>query len=305
MLELNINEPDKLIKVSHALSSEIRVNILQLLKTNNLNVAEIADKINIPVSTAASNIKVLESAGLIRTELVPAARGAMKICRRNFSDIHMRLNSVGETIDNCYEIEMPIGQYIDCHVVPTCGMANSKEVIIPEDEPSSFFHPSRVTAQIIWFSQGHLVYRFPLSIPSNAIVHTIEFSVELCSEAPNYDHNWPSDITAWINGIETGTWTSPGDFGDRRGKLNPSWWYGTFTQYGIQKTWKVDKSGSYIDSVPVSPVTLEDLNLHNQNYIKFSVGVKPDAKHIGGINLFGREFGDYAQDINMKIYYTL
>jgi predicted transcriptional regulator len=114
----------------------------------------------------------------------------------------MRLNSVGKTIEDCYEIEMPIGHYIDCHVVPTCGMASSREMIIPEDDPASFFHPHRVSAQIIWFSQGYVAYRFPFSIPSSTVIHAIEFSVELCSEAPNYDHNWPSDIVSWINDVE-------------------------------------------------------------------------------------------------------
>jgi predicted transcriptional regulator len=29
--------------------------------------------------------------------------------------------------------------------------------------------------------------------------------------------------------------------------------------------------------------------------------VKDDAKHIGGINIFGRQFGNYPQDIVMRL----
>ena len=44
--------------------------------------------------------------------------------------------------------------------------------------------------------------------------------MELSSEVPGTNANWPSDITLWVNEIEIGTWTSPGDFGDKRGVLH-------------------------------------------------------------------------------------
>jgi len=31
------------------------------------------------------------------------------------------------------------------------------------------------------------------------------------------------------------------------------------------------------------------------------IGVKEDAKNIGGVNIFGKTFGDYEQDIIMKM----
>lgn len=127
--------------------------------------------------------------------------------------------------------------------------------------------------------------------------------MELCSEAPGYDHNWPSDITIWINDIEIGTWTSPGDFGDRRGMLNPHWLPDNHTQYGLLKTWKVDNGGSFLDDVEISKVKLDELNLHMNKLISLRIGIKQNAKHIGGINIFGKQFGDYNQDIIMRIIY--
>ena len=44
-----------------------------------------------------------------------------------------------------------------------------------------------------------------------------------------------SDITFSLNGVILGTWTSPGDYGDRRGKYNPSWWFPFLNQYGLLK----------------------------------------------------------------------
>ncbi|TBL73905.1 ArsR/SmtB family transcription factor [Paenibacillus thalictri] len=306
MLNLYLSEPEELVKVTHALASEIRVSILQLLNVRNMNIIELADALQIPVSTAASNVKVLEKAGLIVTELQPATRGAMKVCSRNFNDIRIKLSTSPAKLENdMYQSEMPIGHFVDYEVSPTCGMASSLDHIIPGDDPSSFFSPQRVAAQLLWFRKGFIEYRFPLQLPSNADVLSIEFSLELCSEAAGYDNNWPSDITVWVNQTEVGAWTSPGDFGGRRGQLNPAWWPDASTQYGLLKTWKTDKTKSFVDDVAVSNVVLNDLRLQKQNYVSFKIGVKDDAVHKGGLNLFGKQFGDYAQDIVMKIYYSV
>jgi predicted transcriptional regulator len=305
MLELTIEEPDRLIKVAHALSTEIRVNILKLLNNQSENIVEIAEKLNLPVSTVASNVKVMEDAGIIMTEIQRASRGTMKVCARTFDDIHMNLNvHVGYINPNCYQIEMPVGFYTDCEIHPTCGLINNNGIFKPDDEPSVFFHPTRMSAQMIWLRRGFVEYKFPTLTVPNAKIQSIQFSMELCSEAPKYDHNWPSDITVWINHKEIGTWTCPGDFGDRRGKLNPHWFPDNHTQYGLLKTWKVDKSGSYLDDVKISDVTLNDIQLGMNKFIQFSVGNMPNAEHIGGINLFGKEFGDHEQDIIMRIIYT-
>jgi predicted transcriptional regulator len=303
VLELTIDESDRLIKVAHALASEIRISILKLLNFQKLNIIEIAEKLDLPVSTIASNIKVLEVSGLINTEIQPATRGKMKVCSRNFDDIHMILNlNIGHNDPkNYYELEMPIGHYVDCEITPTCGIINQNGI---EDDPSLFYHPDRISAQLIWLRQGFLEYRFPMSITGNAKIQSLQFSMELCSEAPNYDHNWPSDITVWVNGKEICTWTCPGDFGDRRGKLNPSWLRDNHTQYGLLKNWKIDETGSYLDDVKVSSVTLNEIEMYKQKFINLKVGVKSDAVNVGGINLFGKGFGDHNQDILMRIIYS-
>jgi predicted transcriptional regulator len=306
LLELTIDESDALIKVAHALSSEVRINILKCLNYQKMNVLELADKLSLPVSTIAFNVKVLEKAGLIFTELQPASRGTMKVCSRNFDDIHMNLNlNIGyNNPQNSYKIEMPVGHYVDCDISPTCGLINQHGIIKPDDEPSLFFHPERVSAQLIWYRKGFVKYKFPLLLPAEATIQSIQFSMELCSEAPRYDHNWPSDITVWMNDVEVCTWTCPGDFGDRRGKLNPQWLPDMHTQYGLLKTWKVNENGCYLDDVKVSDVTLDQLKMDGSKFVKFKVGVKSNASNVGGINLFGKGFGDYDQDIIMRIIYA-
>ena len=76
--------------------------------------------------------------------------------------------------------------------------------------------------------------------------------MEVCSEAPLYNLNWPSDMTVWINGVEIGTWTSPSDFGGERGQLTPEWWPLRNTQYGLLKVWHVSERDSEVDGRPVS-----------------------------------------------------
>ena len=125
--------------------------------------------------------------------------------------------------------------------------------------------------------------------------------MEVCSEAPNYQNDWPSDITLWINDIECGTWTSPGDFGGRRGKLNPAFWSDGSTQFGMLKTWRITDKGIFIDGNLVQEGNINDLNLSNNNYISVRIGIKEDSKHVGGMNLFGNQFGDYSQNIIMRL----
>ncbi|MFE6073891.1 ArsR/SmtB family transcription factor [Paenibacillus sp. NPDC057886] len=308
MLELSFDNPDELVTVTHALSTRSRVDILRLLISQNLNIVEIAEALKLPVSTVASNIKVLEAARLINTELLPASRGAMKVCSRNYDDIHIALNlekAIPKGDIQVYEVDMPIGHYSDCEVSPTCGMANGEGMIIREDEPASFYHPKHVGAQIMWFRKGYVEYLMPLEIPAEAVIESLELSMEICSEAPNYDHNWPSDISVWINGVEIGMWTCPGDFGDRRGKLNPAWWFEWSTQYGLLKTWRVDKNKTTLDMEKISAVDLAQLNLQNSHKLRVRIGIKPDAVHQGGVNLFGRQFGDYDQNIKMTVHYAV
>jgi predicted transcriptional regulator len=105
--------------------------------------------------------------------------------------------------------------------------------------------------------------------------------------------------------VELGTWTSPADFGGTRGALTPEWWDTENTQFGLLKVWKVTSSGSFVDGQKVSEVRIPDLNLDRERVIRVRIGVKEDAHNQGGINLFGRKFGNYPQDIIIRARYKL
>lgn len=299
---LNLEDEKELMALGKALSSEIRIKILGLLQEGSLCVNEIAEILEIPASSAALNVRVLEEADLIRTELKPGIRGSMKLCIRQESKICLDLRKK-EKEGREEIISMPVGNYVDYRISPTCGMVNEEGYIDGEDEPRCFYDPRRTTAKLVWFSSGYLEYRFPNAGMQKEEVKSLKFSAELCSETADYNLECPSDITLWINGIDAGTWNCPSDFGGRRGKLNPDWWEDKNTQYGNLKTWYIDETGTYLDGEKVSPLGIREYHLAKGDYISVRIGIREDAEHIGGVNIFGSSFGDYPQELVMKLKY--
>ncbi len=291
-------------KIGKALSSSIRVKILKLLKYQSLNIVEISERLKIPISSTAFHVKSLEDAGLIVTESLPGIRGSQRVCSASTEDLFILLNRQDEILHTAsHTIDMPIGQYFDCDIRPTCGLADENDYIETQDNPRVFFSPKRINTQLIWLQQGFIEYRFPNHFLSKSLLPKyISFSLEICSEAPGYRNIWPSEITFSINQHEIVTYVSSGDYGGRRGKLTPEWWTDGSTQYGLLKTISVNREGSYLDEVPCNkPVCIDELQLESGSYISFRIEIKPDARYIGGLNLFGEKFGDYPQNIVMHI----
>jgi predicted transcriptional regulator len=299
-LDNDAGDPHLILK---ALSSSTRLKILKLLSFRVLNISEIGEALDLPTSTATLHVNTLEEAGLIHTELHPAIRGLQKVCARVYDVVVVELARGDAEQTQSVEVSMPIGAFIDCRVTPTCGLAGSAGIIGLFDDPASFFEPERVNAQLLWFHQGYVEYRFPNRLPPKAELENVAVSLELCSEAPLHHEEWPSDITMWMNGIEIGTWTSPSDFGGQRGLITPEWWESWNSQYGLLKVWSVTESGSFVDGRRISEITLDALHIADDPSFCVRIGVKPDARHVGGINIFGRQFGNYPQDVVLRFRY--
>ncbi|MCD7860038.1 MAG: helix-turn-helix domain-containing protein [Firmicutes bacterium] len=306
-VHLSINDTRQILSIARALSSEQRLNILKLLEDKILNISEIAARLQIPMSTAALHIKTLEEAGLVITQPLPGIRGSQKLSgvrvEKVFIDLKPAFRSDSPIRTIYYSV--PIGNYFDFQITAPCGIASEKRFLSATDEASVFYLPDRGSAQILWFTEGYLEYRVSTTqLRDAASVESVEFSFEACSEAQGYNNDWPSDITLWLNRQEVGTFTSEGDFGGVRGARNPLWWPEDLTQYGKLYRLYIDQTGSYINGERVSGHTPATLGICENDVLLFRIGIKPDAKFIGGLNLFGEHFGNHAQHINVKINFT-
>ena len=305
-LEINLDNDALCEEISVALSSKIRRNILRLLKQGAYSIGEIAEKLNVPVSTTAFNVNVLKKAKLVYVTPKSNSRGNVKIVSKRVDRIVWELftDELFDVEAKFFTFSIPIGSYVKADVQPGCGIATSNGILVADDMPGAFYSPSRYKAQILWFSKGYVEYNIPNYICIGKDIKSLSFSMELCSEAPNFRNDWPSDITFWVNGKEVCTYLSPGDFGGRRGRLNPDWWSDFSTQYGIITTIRINGEGTFLGEDLVSDVKLESLGIENGDYFTLRIGIKEDAKNQGGLNLFGEKFGDYAQGLMMRIDYS-
>ncbi len=300
-----IVDPEDGAEVLKAFASQARVKVLKILHTNGpMNVNQLADALELPQSSVSANVQMLEAAGLVRTETQRARKGNQKVCHSLFDEVLLmfkddqRASKDGHLI----EVAMPLGLYTSCEVSAPCGLCSREGIIGLLDVPDTFLDPERMGAGLIWFTRGYVEYQFPNNIKMmSGELTSLEFSLELSSEVPGTAANWPSDITVSVNHIDIGTWTSPGDFGDKRGVYTPDWWKLKGSQYGMLKTFRVRRDGTYVDGIKISPVALKDLDLDNHRSIRLQISVREDALHPGGMNIFGRGFGNYDQDIVMRL----
>lgn len=303
---LHIKKIEDGAEIFKALGSDLRIQIIRLLLENReMNLNEIAASLGITNGALTSHMKKLEESGLIAVLSEHEGHGNQKVCRVNTDRILIDIKpQTPEESKNMYSIDIPVGQYTDYQVQPTCGIATASHLIGEVDDPRYFAHPDRSNAHILWFGKGYVEYLIPNLIPPSSQVDQLILSMELSSEAPGVNNDWPSDISFLINDIPVGTWTSPGDFGDVRGVFTPSWWFPYWNQYGLLKTLILNKNGTFIDGRKLSDVTIQDFRLDYKSSIRLKLMADKTASNTGGLTLFGRSFGNYDQDIRALVSYS-
>jgi len=269
-----------------------------------MNVNQISDAVALPQSTVATHIQILQESGLIDTQTLKASKGQQKICTARYDEVVIRLaEEHKQPFENIVEVAMPLGLYTGCGVSAPCGMCSTQRVIGILDVPDLFLDPGRMQAALLWFGRGYVEYKFPNNAKLlNTEIEAIEFSLELSSETPGTNSNWPSDISLWVNDIKIGTWTSPGDYGDKRGTYTPHWWKLKGSQYGELTSWKISDVNTTVNQTKVSDVGLSQLALDQHHSIRLKIGIDDEAKNPGGINIFGKGFGNQNQDIVMRLH---
>ena len=300
----DVNEAKYIEHIAYALSSPERIAIMQNLTNANKSLSTISKELNIPMTTVTRHVNALAEAGLIVINYQPGIKGHAKYCAHAIRELTIKLAPENSEVseEKSYSVEMPIGMFADCHISAPCGLLGKSAPLIKYDDPKQFFTPERSEAELLWFNIGHITYNFPTDALYQHQCQSISFSFEVCSETAYYNEKWPSDLSIYVNDIEVLTTTLPGDFGGRRGKYSPSYWSINSTQFGLLKNIKIDKKGVSENNVLVrKDIRFDDLNLYNENSIRLKLEIKEDAVHRGGINLFGKNFGDYNQAIIMTV----
>ena len=284
-----------------ALASSVRLEIIQILSKDELSIKELAEKVGISSPIMLKHIQLLEDAGIVTSRMVRKNGSLCRICTLVFAEYRFMIETRRKNLPSVQTFSIPVGQYSDISGRPTCGLATSEGIITVMDDPRVFWEPERVNAQLLWFTEGYVEYRVPNYLTKEQHLVELELSFEIASEAPDFADDWPSDITFHINGKKLFTWTSPGDYGIKRGILTPEWW--PSNQYGLLKVIRITPEGTYLDDTKVSDITLNDVYHQENPFWNIRFEVPEDAEHVGGLSLFGRQFGNHAQDIVMRVFF--
>ena len=299
-MEINVNS--KQCSFFQALASEMRLKIIEILKVEEKNIKELAELLGVSPTITARHIKQLEEVGIISTVKVSGKRGLQKVCRLNPGSVLLVFDDDCETGKSIKKFSIPVGAYTDYMVSSSCGLADQNSLIGIHDDPRYFSHPNHGEAGLVWFTHGWVEYRIPSYMLDDRKVKKISFSLELCSEYPHFKDDYKSDIYIFLNDKKIACWTSPGNFGDRRGKYNPPWW-NLGSEYGKKIIVEINDAGSFVGNEKISDVRVFDLNIVWGKDMKLRILSPEKTENPGGINIFGKGFGDYDQDIDLKIEY--
>ncbi len=296
---MDLDISSKSLSVFAALDSDVRLKIIRLLSKKKMNVTDISNELNLSNAITTKHLNKLEEANIIKTERI----GKQRVSGLRIDTINVSFpQQLYSKFDN-WKLELPIGQYTKFNVATTCGLAGQKGFIGKVDNPSYFMDPGRYQAGMLWFAKGFVEYEIPNHLSTNKELEMIEISAELSSEFPFSNNQWPSDITVTLDGHEIGTWTSPGDFSDIRGRYTPAWVYNDMNQYGMLKSFRISKHGSFIDGQHSSNTLISDIDQSKPSWpLRFEV--KDNAKHKGGCTIFGNKFGNHDQAIKGIFYYS-
>lgn len=303
---LQINGLEEGLEVFRALGSDVRMRIVELLaERGEMNMNELASALELTNGALTAHIKRLEDCGIIKTVSEYTGHGNQKRCSININEILLSVHHSEEAREiKVYETELRVGHFSDYSVSAPCGLASAYSVIGSEDDDRYFARPERLQAGVLWFREGYIEYRIPNLIPKNQRINQLTFCFEISSEKQGMGLKAQSDISFYLNGISLGHWISPGDMGGIKGIYTPSWWDVQTRQYGLMKMIDIDEGGTYLDGLKISDTSLRELQLDDHSDLRFRFAVKNTPEYQGGIVLYGSGFGNYNQDIMVRVHYT-
>lgn len=296
---------DNGLLVYKALASETRLDILKCLANSPATTSELAHELNLSKAILSRHIKCLEDAKLIhKSHTFVSSDNRKKVYTLKVDQIRINFPKRIYLPFKKKTSEIRLGFFSDFSVSPSCGLASPQKLIGEMDDPRSFVLNDRINTSLLWFSDGYVEYMIPNLIEEDEKPELLELSLEISSEFPVSNNNWPSDITFYINDIDVGTWTCPGNFSDVRGKYTPDWWDSNYSQYGLLIFLRINHIDTGVDGRKIGDTTIKDLKLHDSPFIKLRIGIKQGATNPGGLTIFGNNFGNHDQNILLSVYYS-
>ncbi len=293
------------VEVFKALGSDVRMRIVELLlERGQMNMNELATALELTNGALTSHIRRLEECGIIQTVTEGTGHGNQKLCSMKTDQILLTAGKTEELREiKVYETEVRIGHYSDYKVTPPCGMCSVYHQIGTENDVRYFSHPDRLQAGLLWLSDGFLEYRIPNMIPTGHHISQVTFYFEISQDHAYNTEESLTDVAFYLNGHRIGAWLTPDDFRWGKGIYTPLWWSGREKQVGVQKMIVVNFYGTYLDGLKISDVGLNKISFEGQSEMRFRIAVENEGIHRGGMVLYGSGFGNFNQDISVRIHY--
>ncbi len=300
---MNIDVTQENINFFQCFSSKSKLHIIELLSKQARNIGDLATILGVSSAIITRHINEMERVGIVRSNLEPGIRGQQKLCSLAINEANLNFMTTQDNGHQPTVLSIPIGQFSNFYIEPTCGLASTQQYIGMVDDPRYFNNPDATKAGIIWFQSGYVEYTLPSYLFDHAnTIKSLTISLEICSEYPRYKNDHPSDILFSLNSCPLGYWTSPGSFGGKKGLYTPAW-FTCGTEYGLLKRLMVNHEGTFIDGKLISPVTIDTLKLSNKTNQILRISSPKEVEHPGGVTLFGKGFGNHDQDIIVTVSY--
>lgn len=90
IITIHIDDPI-LPKITKALNSETRRQIIRLLAQEEMDVSQLSKELNQTEANVSAQIKILEKAGLVSSRYMPGGHGVRKVCFNTFKRIEISI----------------------------------------------------------------------------------------------------------------------------------------------------------------------------------------------------------------------
>lgn len=296
----NLNDGLELFKT---LGSDVRMRIVELLsERGEMNMNEIASALELTNGALTAHIRKLEECGIIQTVTECTGHGNQKLCSMKVDQILVngRTEEVREV--RVRDGELPIGSFDSYEVKAPCGLCNVYSRIGKENDAGYYELPDRLQAGLLWFSEGYIEYRIPNMLLAGEKMHQMTFYFEISSDQVGPLPENQAEIDFYLNGKKLGSWVTPPEFEWNKGIYTPAWWYGREKQFGLVKMIAITPHGTYLDGGRMSDVGLNAFTSEELQHLRFRLSVAKRGGYQGGMVLYGAGFGNYNQDIRVRIH---